>query len=785
MRNLRFSLATGVMSAVISSALGAWAADATDQDNGSLEEIVVTAWKREQTTQDLPGVISALSAERIKYLGISNLENLASEISGMTVYNFAGASFVTLRGVGVPVDTGVSDNNISITVDGVVLPRQTEAGIDSTDLQRVEVLRGPQGTLYGGNATGGAINYISAPPTETVTGAVSTNVGDYHTWGANGFVSGPITDGLLIRVSASHEERDEGYVRNIFTGGSVDKLNRSSLRAAVHADLNAHLKADLSVFWEHERFDAYQALMPPGPRVPNAPPQPFGSLAALGLVAGRDFTTQPFAIASNYNPASDKQTLLSVAKLKWDITHDISMTSLTGYVDHKFRSGLDGDGTSYNYSEIPALGAVARRQPSQSASEELTVSGAIPRRGSWLVGAYYFHEDVTFALPVIIGSQLSPVFNPGLLIGGGFTQVTESLALFADTTVPITDSLRVFAGARVSEEKLYGQALAQESNPHGIFRPAVVRILPVLFGLPPQNPTAISCAGTVFQTANTQPGFPNQPRFSQNHTPFTPRFGVQYDVTGNIMVYVQYSKGFKDGGHSTSNCANNFQPETLTSYEAGIKTQFFDRRLTFDTSVFHYDYHNMQIFKFAQTGVSTVENADAKIDGVDVRVEALLGEHFRVDVAATVLDDRFSHFCSTDPSWPTLAGPCPDGIGTGQDLRGRPLPNVSKYTINTGLDTFVPVGLGPFRRLTLRGEEHVVGPTQLDAYGNRPETRRPMYAMLDATATLATAPNDLQIRAFGRNLTDRAVVSHSIWTGTFNGEYLPPRTFGLEVSKRF
>jgi iron complex outermembrane recepter protein len=556
------------------------------------------------------------------------------------------------------------------------------------------------------------------------------------------------------------------------------------VRAALSADLTANLTADVSAFWQRERFDAYQTLLPPGLVVPNAPPTLFGSLAMLGLVQGRDFTINPFETASNYNPASYRQTLLSVAKLKWAVTNDINVTSLTGYVDHKFKSGLDGDGTSYDYAYIPASGPNARRQPSQSVSEELNISGTIPRRGSWLVGAYYFHENVHFTLPVFIDSQKSPLLAPGLLINGGFTQVTESSAIFADATVPITDHLRVFAGARVSREKLSGQSLVDWDNPSGIFRPNVVPLLPKLFGIPARNPTAISCPATLFQTANTQPGFPYRPEFAQQHTPFTPRLGAQYDVTGTIMVYAQYSKGFKDGGHSTSTCDNNFQPETLTSYEAGIKAQFFDRRLTFDASVFHYDHHNMQIFKFNLSGGSTVQNADAKIDGLDIAAEALLGKHFRADVAATLLDDRFTRFCSSDPSWAGVAGPCPNGIGTGQDLRGRALPNVSDYTVNPGLEAFFPLGLGPFQQLTLRGEGRLVGPTHLDAYGNRPEMRRPAYAMLNATATLATA-GGFQIRAFGRNLTDKAVISHIIWTGTLNGQYLPPRTFGIELTEHF
>ena len=189
MRNLRWMLVASAAGAAMAIAGPVSAADAPA--TAVVTEVIVTAQKREETVQEVPGVITAITGDRIKQLGISNVENLATQISGLTFYTQAGANFVTLRGVGVPVDTGVADNNVSITVDGVVIPRQTEAGIDSPDLQRVEVLRGPQGTLYGRNATGGAINYISAPPTAEFSGSITGKAANYDTWGVNGFVSGP------------------------------------------------------------------------------------------------------------------------------------------------------------------------------------------------------------------------------------------------------------------------------------------------------------------------------------------------------------------------------------------------------------------------------------------------------------------------------------------------------------------------------------------------------------------------------------------------------------------
>jgi len=780
MRNLRLVLVLGVAAAALSTPALAF------QNDNSVAELVVTAQKREQSLQEVAGVIDALGEEAIKVRGVTNLENLSDQISGMTYYTHAGANFVTLRGVGVPVDTGVADNNVSVFVDGVVLPRSTQTGIDSTDLERIEVLRGPQGTLYGRNATGGAVNYISAAPTESFSGMLSAKAGNYETWRVTGFVSGPVSDRVRFRLSAAHEERNEGYIKNVFTGGSVDKLERTSVRGAVSVDLAETVKVDVSAFWQRDRFDVYQSLLPPGLVLPGAPPSPLGNLASVGLVAGRDYTTKPFEIASNFDGASQRRTFLATGRLTWDISEDIRLTSITGFVDHTFRSGLDGDGTSYAYTHISPSGQFGRTQPAESFSQEFNLSGTFGEGGSWLVGAYYFTEDVLFRIPVVYDTLISPTFNPGTVSASAFTQSTKSYAAFADVTVPVTEDLRLIAGARISKEKLDGVAMTETVNPNGIFRPALVPLLPQLFGIPAINPTNISCQGSPgLQTANTQPGYPNRPKFSQDRTPFTPRFGAQYDVTENVMLYAQYARGFKAGGHGTTRCDNNFLPETLDSYEAGIKAQFFDRRLTLNAAAFQYDYTNMQIFKVEGTGASTIENADAKIEGLDVSVLAVLTDILRLDGSATILKHRFTDFCSTDPTLRTAARPCPGNpASSGQDLRGAGLPNAPNYTANLGVEAAIPLQWGPFSRLIVRGECRFVGPTKLVAYENRAETRQSAYSMFNLTAALNT-DDELQVRAYLRNLTNEAVVSHIIFTGTLNGQYLPPRTFGVEVSKRF
>ncbi len=753
----------------------AWVATPAAADTGAVETVVVTAQKRSEDIQKVAGTISAYGPDQLRALQIHSTEDLARQEPGLDYYAVNGSSFVTLRGVGVPIDTGTADNNIALNVDGVNIPRATEGGLSSYDLERVEVLRGPQGTLYGRNATGGAINYISAAPTDAFRAEAGVLGGNYDTWGVHGFVSGPVSDGFRLRLSVAHTERDRGFVRNVFTGGSYDKLNNNSARLSASVDFTPELQGNFAVQYMHEDFQSYQQIIGDFPNNPY----PFGELGDLrylgtgvypgttALVAGKDYSTKPWTIASDFNPDSHRSTLLVTSNINWDFGNDISLRSTSGFIDHKFYNGLDGDGTSVPVDIIEASGPNARRQPSRSFSQEFNLLGRFGEGGSWLLGAYFFDEDDDFIIPVLVESTISPIFNPGTNLYNATSVGQRSYALFADATVPLTDRLRVFGGVRVSWDTVRTKYSGAITNPGGIFTPAIVP--------PAFNPTELACSGT--------PYVGTQPSFKQSWNPVSPRVGVQYDIADNVNLYVQYQRGFKDGGGGLSICGNLFDPENLDSYEAGIKSTLLDGHLTLNASGYFYRYKGMQIFKI-MAGTSSVENADAEIRGLDLDVRLKVVDNLTLSAAATLLDAKFTRFCSDDPLNPAPSL-CPDGA-PGYDLKGRPIANAPSYSINAAAQWDQAVDFGPFDSLSLRAEARFVGETHITPYGPPGPVQRP-YTFVNAFGVLYSDAQNLQVRLYGRNLTNEAVIAHYLWgsEGAVNGTYLPPRTFGIEITKGF
>ncbi|MBV9509241.1 MAG: TonB-dependent receptor, partial [Caulobacteraceae bacterium] len=570
----------------------------------TVETIVVTAQKRSQNVQDVPGAISAIGGRQLREQGVQTLRDLSNQVPGVDFGQTSGGTMVTIRGVGVDVDVGIAEPSVAQYVDGVYLPRTTldpMTLVNPLDLERVEVLRGPQGTLYGRNATGGAISLITQDPAGTFGGKVQASYGNYDTAEVNGMVTGPLSDRVRVRLSAGYMNRGVGYVDNIYAHTRYERAYQYNVRGALRADITDALTGDFSVAYERDmaQYGSY-TLRQPGPLGPLF----FPALATAVNPVG------PYLSGANYLPDTYRSTLLARAQFAWAITPSISLKSITGYIDHKFDYGSDGDGTSAD-----AISVVGRRAPSRTFSQEFNLGGALPNRGSWLVGAYLAREDYLFDFPVIF-----PTGSPGLRIPPGsidtfvLTEQDITLAAFADATIGITDRLRVYGGGRLSRDR------QRDSQTQGLIIPGV-----------PASAT-LSCQDL---------------QFRRDYDSFTPRIGVQYDVAPHVMVYAQYSKGFTPGGLNDGVCGNEYRPERIAAVEAGIKSQFFDNRAVLNASVFHYNYRDLQVLQIV--GITAdIANADARTWGAELEGSYQINDIFRVDASGTLLDAQFTKFLNTD-----------------------------------------------------------------------------------------------------------------------------------------
>lgn len=691
-------------------------------------DIIVTAQKRSQKLQDVAGSISAVSSEQLELTGSRAISEITSQTPGLVWGEKDGLAFATVRGVGLSIENGVASPNVAVHVDGVFLARPTMATLNGEDLERVEVLRGPQGTLYGRNATGGAINMISKAPTSTWSGGAKFGYGNYDTVTASAFVSGPLAEATSFRVSGSYKNRGDGFYQNVFTGNDENKLREYTFRGAIQSQLNETTVADLSVLYQHTDFQAQQQTM-----------HPFGpvALAVIPALATAVTTSKPYTVASDYPGDSTRSTLLIRGGLTFDISDDVQLKSITAYIDHKVRQFGDGDQTSasinYWHDYI---------QPSESFTQEFNVGGrGFDGKLDWLVGAYYFHEKYLNDFPLELPQGFPGLYSAGpVSFRATLHEKTDSYAGFTDVTYSLMPRLRVYAGARYAHEvkKMSSQL---DINAIGVA-------------------SLVSCPSVSNPTYDT----------------FSPRVGLQVDVADKVMAYAQFQKGFKSGGLNSASCSDPFDPEKLKAYEAGFKSTLFDNALVFNASAFYYDYRDLQIFKFSAFG-GTIENADARIYGAEFEARFRPSRIFELDVASTLLNAKYKDFLTLD-----LANPAA-GV---QNFRGNRLDRSPKYVVTVSPQLNLPVSFATFDTVAVRGDVRFSGKFFFGP-SNAPDLTQKAYTTVDVSASLG-GDTGMSIRAFAKNLTNKAAISTIGFTPVtfgYTGTYAPPRTYGVEVGFKF
>ena len=690
------------------------------QSQPDVDDIIVTATKRGENVQKIPASITALGGAQLASRGLTSVENIAHAIPNLIFGEQAGASMITIRGVGSTIDTGVSEPTVAMYVDGVFLPRATMSLLQAVDLDRVEVLRGPQGTLYGRNATAGAINFISQAPTKDFTGGLTAGTGSRNRFDISGFVSGPITDKILVRLSGGHQQQD-GYVKNLLTGQDLANTNNDFFRGAIRLLPTTNLTADFVLRYERDtgRNAFQQPYNPEGILVPPGSPQ----------------TTEPNRIYADGPYSMVSRTLVASATLNWTVSDTLSVRSVTGYVDHYSNNKFDGDGSGYALDNV-----IAFPRPSKSINQEIDLIGQTDKL-KWLVGAFYFHEKFFISLPVVFPNGLPGALPPGGIVEQNLHERTNSYAAFADLTYSLTDRLRVNLGLRFNRDEKNFLFTAGATIPGVGF-----------FGVTDLPSKASS-------------------------SKLLPKAGLQYDLATDVSTYVQWQRGFKSGGHDVS--ANSlYQPEQLDAYEVGLKSQFFDHKLTANFAGFYYDYKGLQVNDIIPPAQSFIENADAHIYGLEAEFTLRPTPRLLLNAAATFLHARYSRFFSIDDANP--------GLGT-QDLSGRPVNRAPDFTFKASAEYRIPLGSGLFNELALRGDVNHSSTSSL-RYFSTPNDVQRGYTLGNISATLTGNNNKTSIRVYLDNVSNKLIKQEILYfgaVGSYMGNYSRPREWGVSISQKF
>jgi iron complex outermembrane recepter protein len=699
-----------------------------------LNDIVVTAQRRSQRLQDIPLAVTALSGAALDSGAISNIMDLQTAAPNVNISLRSGAGVVNIRGIGYDVITAGADGSVAIHSDGVYQSRPAIALSALFDVDRIEIARGPQGTLYGRNATGGAVNLISRKPTSESEGYINASYGNYNALSVEGAISGPIAgDVLTARIAAKVEEND-GFGTNIYNGKGIDDLKSRAIRASL--DFRPNSTVDLLLVGEYfKRDDSAGAF-----HIVGCVTTTCNAFAATNR--GYSLPANPWNVnedqQAGYRP--EQSSLVLTAKVKLPFA---DLTSISGYRDGSSYFIADLDGTAQPSAFI------TREENYKTFSQELQL-GRSGEAVDWIIGAYYFHEKnyarANGHFPLFAAPTASIFFQGG-------TQFTDAYAAFGELSYHATSSLTLTVGGRYSNEK---RRLENEFT----------------FTNGPINMVARQAAPTAAIPCVTCRGLTDTAKFNS----FTPKVSAQYKIDPRKMLYVTAQKGFKSGGFAIGAVTPAFVPETIWSYEAGLKADWFDRALTTNISAYHYDYKNLQVGRVGPSLATVIDNAaSAKIDGVEVEFRLKAGEHLSFDGFGAYNRARFTSYFSFNPNDPSQ----------NPDLSGNLLSNAPKWTGKIGAEYGADAWDG---RLTLRGEIFTSSRVFFSPYNN---VRNSQAAYTLGNMSLRYEGSGAwSASIYVNNVTDRLVRAGSSIGNVFVGRvitvsYLPPRVYGIKVGRKF
>lgn len=714
----------------------------------TLEEIIVTAQKREQNLQQVPIAITALDAHALEVQGVTDTDSFAKLVPNLHIkQGTTGVITIAVRGVSNndAANPGF-ENAVGIYVDGVYTGRAVGSLFDLGDVERVEVLRGPQGTLYGRNTIGGAVNFISRRPSGELDVRVKAGVGNenlrYGNLNLDLPALGTVGEGLgELRTRASvYARKRDGFTDNVqqsFTAVSFPIANFDEFgtvdRSGVHLAADWAIRDDLHVTYDFSNFqaDENQRLLQVIDVVPGG-----------GRPAGFDKYIphgQPSKGSANEKAFFDTDLDAHSLQISWDVNDCLTVRSITGYrkLDSLDGQDLDGSDTSF-YESI-------RRHTSEQWSQELQLVGRVDQI-EYVLGLYYFKEEAdSLRVQQLSNKALHRVTNAYM--------DNKNTAVFGqiDYTPAWNEALTLSFGARHTKEK--------KDMPRYLK----------------------SYTGGTGRLAVEDPG-PNlwvpQLDFSNTSLMFSP----SYQLTEDLSIYARYAEGFRSGGYdghasSPATALLPYDSEELKSYEAGMKSRWLDQRLQLNLATFYSDYSDMQLTSYSTaTGpTSVVLNAGkASLWGMELEVDAYLGERLRAGLNVAWLDYEFDEF---------NMGPLIGDVSKRAEINNAP-----RSTANLSVDyTFPSLGVGELALHLNYNYSESAHAIAIKANGDAPNSRMSSRGVLDGRLTLGDiavgSSSRLELALWGMNLTDEEYYDNIIDFSSYRAGTLGwPRTYGLEVT---
>jgi outer membrane receptor protein involved in Fe transport len=755
--------------------LGAGPALAEGDADTAVEQVVVTAQKREQTADSVGMSITAVSGETLRLRGVDAVADLPRLVPGLTLQesNFASTS-ITLRGVGFFNSDLATPPAVTIYLDEAPLPYPAMSKLIAFDLARVEVLKGPQGTLFGQNATGGAVNYIAAAPGDVFEAGAEATYGRFDRVRLGGFVAGPISDTLTGRIAVQGRWGD-GWQKSISRPGDrLGRVRELQGRASLEWRPTDRITSRLTATLTHDGSESLAGQF-------NAAAPIVPALVTSGLL---DFPVVTKPRAADWNPtrvgtgepfpyASDTTFFQALWRTDYRLRDDVTFTSLTSFASLDLAYGQDANGTPFNLNEvIDEDGVVA------SYFQEFRLSGQ-KRRLTWLAGVNYARDKVkdqpqqTFRDVDLshMYEPLDPLAYADLNLMTSRVRV-ETAAVFGRVEYGLTDTLMVEGALRYNADRRSFDSCALAVTDHfarfwNFFRGGAA------------PPTRVGDCFVLDPANGLQPVDNVHSDLDQDSVSW--RFGLNWTARPGLLAYANVSKGYKAGAVPVAAVSavpqyNPIPQESVVAYETGVKAGLFDHRVQLNAAVFYYDYRDKQLRGAVQDVAfgpleALVSIPKSHVLGVEAQLVARPVDGLTLDTALTYTHTRIDQFTGFDAT---------AAFG---DQSGTPFPFSPAWQSVTNLDYAFPLTNG------LRGFVGGSASYRSSTYAGvgAPESFRiDAYALLDLRAGIERADGRLRAWVWSRNVTNEYY-----WTNVFlNANAVArfvgqPATYGVTLAGRF
>jgi len=693
-----------------------------------IEEIVVTSMKKSSLLSQTPAAISTLESDEISLKGITSPSDIKFQVPSMSYTSIFGEPYITIRGV-----SGFNNApGVSVSVDGVYQSKSTSSILGEVDLERIEVIRGPQGTLYGRNSNGGVVNFITASPSENKDGYIKLGYASFAQFMTEFSYTNSLTKRTNFRFSASNTNQGDGYVKCLTLGcEDVNKSDRSSVRLKLSTSFNENLTSDIILAKTNLEGPNNIFQFVTDNRIP------FAFLVDTPQIVGVPISLNPNEVYLTPDSESihgnDSKREYEVAAITINYESRLGLIkSITSYQEYFNEFSMDRDATTVNLYDT--FDTSTTETITQEFNWSIDLDGS-----SWILGAFLMDDDTSrrtlFDLPL-------PVFGfpvPGKLEWDHQSIDIKSKAFFIDGTFDLDEKTELSLGLRRTKDEFKS-----------------IQLNRVFLNIGQFIPVSTTC----------------DRKIDQNFKSDTSRLVIKRILNNRFNAYLSYSEGFKAGGIATYECSDPYKPEEVDAFEIGFKGYFNSGKTSLNASLFNYDYTNFQVIQVIGTQTVTKNAGVANVDGLEVEVNHNFSEKLNLELAYSYLDAVYDDFVNLNGLNPQLGF---------QQLKGNYLNHSPRNSLSIGLNYSKEFTKG---KLILQLDSIFRSRTHFTEFNDYAQES---YSVFNLNVVWDNASDDLRFKIYAKNLTNQEYLTgflNSASNGGRFGNYSHPRVFGIEISSK-